>query len=145
MKTTKITPCRNLKKYLFIVFFSLFAALQSCNMSNDKVNELEKAVNDLKAQVAAHDEQIKTEVMFRKMDANSAFLSPWEKFLLQEPDIIDVGAAECSKRCSDSARAGRKVCAALADSTERRKCYADIAKSVSNCQQNCGKRFPPNF
>jgi hypothetical protein len=146
MKITKIATHKILEKYIITFSLILFTIFQSCNNSDTKVKELEKTVADLKLQVAAQDAKIETEKTFRKINTNSAFLSPWERFLLQEWEVIDVGYSECIKRCSSDNSAGYKICIKkYPEGQDRIDCINAILKESGACMSNCGRRFPPSF
>jgi len=52
-------------------------------------------------------------------------------------DIVDVGDAECSKRCIDMLTTHRKACAAMTDCAAREACYKEATENAANCHKQC--------
>jgi hypothetical protein len=122
---------------LFVMGAALF--LTACGTpANDSHAAHQKQIDSLTNRIAELEKQ-NSQVMMKGRIAGS-FSSGLDAFFEADEfweDVVDVGDAECSKRCIEMLQTHRKACAEMTDCAAREACYKEATTNAANCHKQC--------
>jgi hypothetical protein len=114
----------------------------ACDTPSDESNAAhQKQIDSLTNRIAELEKQ-NSQVMMKGRIAGS-FSTGLDAFFEADEfweDVVDVGDAECSKRCMEALETHKKACAEMTDCAAREACYKEATANASNCHKQCMAR-----
>lgn len=131
-----------MKQFIFLTILTTFFICSCTTSPKEKDNTLIEKIESLEKRIEKLNSEIETQKLKMRIHTSMIFADPLDQFFASDWETVDVGGAECAKRCISELNDRKKPCFEIEDEKERIKCIIEAVTVANNCHRNCNKQFP---